>query len=234
MCEMLAASFAEARPFSELAAYAAGLEELGVAGFGWGVAWLDGDGTVRGTKGPGRFVDEGRHDTDLLARRSTRFLVHLRRPSRLSTLDMADTQPFFDGTDSAFCHNGLLARAEELRHRYSALLEGRADSEIGWRFFLDERAAGADTCTALRALDETFGGNMNLGVLTSSGELALYTRNATNRMWHFRLASAALASTDLHSDDDSLFERVFPVATDRRLLDPASTVVLAAAEAAAA
>ncbi|HET9091586.1 MAG TPA: hypothetical protein VFN50_04200, partial [Acidimicrobiales bacterium] len=64
MCEMLAASFPEARPFSDLAEAAAGLEAYGLGSFGWGVAWL-GDGVVRGTRGLGRFRDEGMTDERL-------------------------------------------------------------------------------------------------------------------------------------------------------------------------
>ncbi|MGH9299262.1 MAG: hypothetical protein ACRDZT_05045, partial [Acidimicrobiales bacterium] len=112
VCEMLAASFPEARPFEVLATATAALEEYGLGGFGWGVAWLGDDFSVHGVKGLGRYRDEGLENTELRRQYSRRFLVHLRRPNRLSTIQMADTQPFFDGTRSAWCHNGMLEAAE--------------------------------------------------------------------------------------------------------------------------
>ncbi|MGH9303605.1 MAG: class II glutamine amidotransferase [Acidimicrobiales bacterium] len=234
MCEMLAAWFPEAHPFAELASSAASLEEYGLGGFGWGVAWLDPSGSVVGRRGLGRYRDEGPSDNVLSKVASTRFLVHLRRPSRLSTVQMADTQPFLDDSRSAFCHNGFLERAEEMRHLYQGRLHGRADSEVGWQFFLDRRAAGAESGAALRAVDEAFGGNVNLGFLGADGELALYGHNPTNFMWRFRLGSGLLAATSLHSDDDSLFELVFPGATGRERLEQRTAIVLDGSEAAAA
>lgn len=232
MCEMLAASFREARPFAELAGIAAGLEEYGLGSFGWGVAWLDEDAGVAGIRGLGRFRDEGEHNEALLAISSRRFLVHLRRPSQLSTIQMADTQPFFEGSDSAWCHNGFLERAEELRPAYARLLEGRADSEVGWRYFLERRDAGADAVEALAAVDDAFGGKVNLGYLGADGELALYSQNATNRMWRFALGDASLATTDLHSDDRSVFDLVIPQATDPERIAQGTGFLLAAADVA--
>ncbi len=223
MCEMLVAAYGEARPFGDLAPVVSGLEQLGLAGFGWGVAWLDEDaGAVRGIRGLGRYRDEGMRCDSLLARTSRRFLVHLRRPSQLSTVQMADTQPFFDGDRSAWCHNGFLERANELRGRFEGRLHGRADSEVGWQFFLDRVAAGADALSALKAVDEEFGGKVNLAYLTADGELSIYSRNETNRMWQFRLDDGDIAATDLHSDDSSLFDLVVPRATDRRRVAPGS------------
>jgi predicted glutamine amidotransferase len=229
MCEMLAASFPEARPFAELAGIVAGLEEYGLGSFGWGVAWLE-DGAVRGIRGLGRFRDEGIADENLLTTRSRRFLVHLRRPSRLSTIQMADTQPFFEGTESAWCHNGFLDRAAELRHEFEGELRGQADSEVGWRFFLARLAEGLDACSALRNVGETFGGKANLGFLSASGELALYSQNASNRMWRFSIDEADFATTDLHSDDNSVFDLVVPKARARQRVEPGTAFLLAPAD----
>jgi hypothetical protein len=46
-------------------------------------------------------------------------------------------------------------------------------------------------------------------------------------MWHFRLGDAELASTDLHSADNSVFDLVFPAATDRELIEPGTALRLA-------
>ena len=226
MCELLAASFPEPQPFAFLADAVAGLEEYGLGSFGWGVAWL-GDGAVYETRGLGRFRDEGLGDVELLEQSSRRFLVHLRRPSKLSTVQMADTQPFLNDGCSAWCHNGFLERADALRDNFKGRLKGEADSEVGWIYFLDRMEAGADCCTAFADVDGTFGGHVNLGYLGSDGELAVYSRNSSNRMWHFRLGDVELASTDLHSADDSVFDLVFPAATDRELIEPGTALRLA-------
>ncbi len=227
MCELLVVAFEAARPFGELAPVAAGLEELGVAGFGWGVAWLDErTGVVRGVKGIGRFRDEGRHETTLSATTSRRFVIHLRRPSRLSTVQMADTQPFVDAASGAWCHNGFLARAEELRPQFARRLHGRADSEVGWQYFCDRMAGGDDALDALRAVDEVFGGKMNLAYLGVDADLCIYSRNSTNRFWRFSLDGAEMAATGLHSEDDSLFELLVPAASDRVLLAPGTALRL--------
>lgn len=232
MCELLVAAFETPRPFRVLSPIATGLEELGVAGFGWGVAWLDEPaGAVRSTKGLGRFREEGQRMATLLTTASRRFLVHLRRPSQLSTIQLADTQPFLDGERSAWCHNGFLERAEEFRARYAGRLHGRADSEVGWQYFLDRVAQGAAPVEALRAVDEEFGGKVNLAYLGSDGELSIYSRNDTNRFWRFSLEGGEMAATDLHSSDSSVFDFVMPRATDRELLEPGSALRLAGPDA---
>jgi predicted glutamine amidotransferase len=232
VCELLLAAFPTARPFRDLVAVASGLEEFGVAGFGWGVAWLDEpQGAVRAVKGLGRFRDEGPHHVTLSTQTSRRFVVHLRRPSRLSTVQMADTQPFLDAESSAWCHNGFLARSEELRHQFVDRLHGRADSEVGWQYFLDRMVAGADPLDALRAVDDTFQGKMNLAYLGRDGDLCIYSRNSTNRLWRFSLDGGEMAATDLHSADSSLFDLVLQRASDRELLLPGSAVRLAPPDA---
>lgn len=221
MCELLVAAFDEPRPFRSIAPLAAGLEEFGLGGFGWGVAWLDAARpSVAGLRGLGRFREEGCANEELLEQRSARFVVHLRRPSKLSTVQMADTQPFFDGERSAWCHNGFLERAEELRGRFAARLKGRADSEVGWQYFLEKRQEGLEALPALHSVDEAFGGKVNLVYLDSQGELSIYSRNETNRMWRFSLDGGEFAATDLHSDDGSLFEIVVPGSSERRRVEP--------------
>jgi glutamine phosphoribosylpyrophosphate amidotransferase len=226
VCELLAVGFAAPTPFEELVGYAQALERLGVAGFGWGVAWLEPTG-VAVSRGTGRFADEAVSDPALRARSSRRFLVHLRRPNKLSTVSMADTQPFAWDGRHAFCHNGYLKRADELRDRYRGRLRGRADSEVGSLFFRDRLAEGAPPEVALREVDETFGGNVNLGYLGAQGMLTVYSHHEANRLWRFRQGAAELAATGLHSDDDSLFDLVFPEAVERRVVQPGSSATVA-------
>ncbi len=198
------------------------LEIYGLGSFGWGMAWLDAAGRVQVRRDIGRFVDQGANDEALGRQTSERFLVHLRRPSRLSTVALADTQPFVRDDRVAFCHNGFLDQAEVLRVRYRGRLSGHADSEVGWMFFLDLLAAGASPEVALLEVDQAFGGKVNLGYLGADGKLAIYSNNDTNAMWRFRLDDAELATTALHSDDTSVFDLVFPTATDRHLVGTAT------------
>jgi hypothetical protein len=224
MCEILAACFEEERSLEELAPLIVGLELYGIAKFGWGVAWRSDDGAILGARGLGRFEDEALSDERLMAQRSNRFLVHLRRPSQLSTIHLPDTQPFFDGETSAFCHNGYLDRADDLRTGFDGRLEGRADSEVGWQFFLDELARGVAPLVAMAAVDATFGGKVNLGYLAANGELDIYSQNTMNRMWRFLWGGGVLAATDMHSDDGSLFDLVVGDVTERECLAPGTAL----------
>jgi hypothetical protein len=234
MCEVLAAAFDRPRPFADLAGDTSRLERLGLGGFGWGVAWCAPGGTVELARGTGRFAEEGAADPALAAVESARFLIHLRRPSRLSTIQLADTQPFVWAGRHAFCHNGFLERAEQLRPEFAGELHGRADSEVGWAFFRRRLAGGATPGEALREVDEAFGGEVNLGYLGADGTLAMYSRHSENRLWTFALAGGRFAATGLHSDDESLFDLVFPAGTERRRIDPGGCLQLAGPLAAAA
>lgn len=236
MCELLAAAWERPLPFGRLVDRVVRLERWGISSFGWGVAWLDEDGRVRVDRGLGRFQDEAPVREELVRARGTRFLVHLRRPSRLSTVQLADTQPFPEGDRHAFCHNGFLARAESVRPRFAAGLGGAADSEVGWAFLKEQLAGGLPPADGLRAVDDAFGGTMNLGYLDSTGRLLVYARNELNPMWRFCLIErdsggavrGDVAATSLHSIDETLFDVVFPDATDRGLLPTATSVSLEA------
>jgi predicted glutamine amidotransferase len=221
---MLAAAWPTPQPYTALHDWVEGLERFGLGSFGWGVAWLTEAGEVRVERGLGRYTDEVA-DTGVLGVTSDRFLVHLRRPNKLSTVQFADTQPFFRGTEYAFAHNGFLDRAETLRPSYEDRLAGGADSEVGWCFLQDRLDEGTEPLDVLREVDETFSGKVNLGYLDRRGRLAVYSHNLSNAMWRFSARGADIASTALHSDDDSVFTLVYPESTDRRLV-PAGTAVL--------
>lgn len=222
MCEILAVAAKEKISFDSILPWASELERLGVAGFGWGVAWLDAARVCR-YRDSGRLADDADGVAGLASVRSSRFLVHLRRPSRLSTLATADTQPFLDSVDEergegrvAFCHNGYLERHAELRPRFRGRLRGRADSEVGFQLLLDRLAAGDDPAGALSAVHERLGGAANLGLLDAGDGLLVYSSHPENPFWRFDVGGMAVAATGLHSDDDSLFELLFEDATGRR------------------
>ena len=214
MCELMAVSWPQPEPFARVAPWALEFERLGVTGFGWGTAWLDEGGRVQAYRRPTTMAadDEGRERLADVA--STRFLVHLRRPSRLSTTQLADTQPFTteDG-GFAFCHNGHFERHEDLRFRFAGRLRGLADSEVGFCLLEDQLAVGLNVPGAAGgALQEVYrqlGGRANLGYLGSDGELLVYGANTWNPLWQFGFQGASVAATGLHSDDRSLFDLLF-------------------------
>jgi predicted glutamine amidotransferase len=227
VCEILALACEEPRSFTDVHGWAGLLEHYGLGGFGWGVAWLDDDsGSVRVDRGLGRYADEAESHDELMAATSRRFLVHLRRPNKLSTVQMADTQPFVHDGSYALCHNGFFDRAEALRPPYAERLLGGADSEVGWLFFQERLEAGVKPVDALVEVDETFQGKVNLGYLGADSTLALYTRNVNNAMWQFEIDGAHVVSTGVHSDDDSVFQLVYPDSSDPRLVPTGTAVTL--------
>jgi predicted glutamine amidotransferase len=225
VCELLAVACDGPEPYSSLHEWVSALEVYGLGSFGWGVAWLGDDDAVHVERGLGRYADEI-GERDVMGTKSRRFLVHLRRPNKLSTVQYADTQPFARGGEFAFCHNGFFDRAEVLRPSYEDRLAGGADSEVGWCFVQDRIDEGVPPVDVLREVDETFQGRVNLGYLDRTGTLAVYGHNLSNAMWHFTADGADVASTALHSDDDSVFNLIYPQSTDRRLVPAGTAVVL--------
>jgi predicted glutamine amidotransferase len=223
MCEFIAAAWDRPVPYARLDKWAADLERYGLGSFGWGVAWVS-EGEVQVERGLGRYVDEAPWRARLQAVESTRFLVHLRRPSKLSTIAPADTQPFPSAGRYAFCHNGFLKRAEQYRSEYASELQGSADSEVGWRYFDELVAAGWAATDALRSVDERFGGEVNLGYLDADNVLAIYTRSDSNPMWRFSVDGGRVATTALHSSDASVFDFVYPGVGERRFIPPTTAL----------
>ena len=162
---------------------------------------------------------------ELGAVQSTRFLIHFRRPTLLSTIQLADTQPFLtDRHDLAFCHNGLFNEAETYRPGYAGRLAGAADSEVGFCMLQDLVEAGTSICDALAIVHAKLGGNANLATLDSRGVLALFSKHERNQFWTFRMGDADIAATELHSTDGSLFNLIFPGATDRAVVDESAVL----------
>ena len=224
MCEILAAAWPEARPFSVLLPFVRKMERFGLAGFGWGVAWLAG-GSVVGYRRPTTVASDraGRGNLDSVA--STRFLIHLRRPSRLSTTRLADTQPFVEsGGAFAFCHNGSFRSHERYRDRFAGRLQGQADSEVGFRLFEDLLTRFGEPAAGLREVARRLGGSANLGYLGADGRLLVRPGHPGNLVWRFRMDGGEMAATELHSRDRSLFDLVFPQATDPSVVEDLADV----------
>jgi Glutamine amidotransferase domain len=229
MCEHFIARAAEPFPLAELWPFAERLERFGIAGFGWGAAWIADDGGLRSHRALPAFRDDPDGRERVGREASTAVLVHLRRPSRLSTLTVPDTQPFDDPAGRySFSHNGDLRDYQRLRtvYRKEGRIHGRADTEVGARWLEDAWQHGEPPAHLLGALHDRFGGEANLAVLTADGTPHHYAGNTENPVFSFRLGRIGVVSTGIYSVDRSLFRFVAPRATDRRLVRLHTTVAL--------
>jgi glutamine phosphoribosylpyrophosphate amidotransferase len=228
MCEQFVARAIEPFRLDELWPFAERLERFGIAGFGWGAAWVDADGTLAAHRDLRAFRDDPGRDA-VGGTETTSALVHLRRPSKLSTLTLADTQPFGDPAGRyAFSHNGDLRDHRPWRTRYRAQgrIAGRADTEVGARWLEDAWHDGEPVPHLLAALHDQFGGQANFAVLAADGSPYHYAGNGENPVFTFRFGRIGLAATGIYSLDRSLFRFVAPGATERRLVRHRSTVAL--------
>jgi Glutamine amidotransferase domain len=228
MCEQFVAAAPMPFRIDDLWSFTERLERFGIAGFGWGAAWVGPDGELESHRDLHAFRDDpGRAEVGALE--TTALLVHLRRPSKLSTLDLPDTQPFMDPAGRyAFGHNGDFERHGERREGYrrDGRIQGRADSEVGARWLEDEWSDGRPASDLLAELHATFGGKANLALLSRDGCAYHYGGNPDNPVFSFRLGQIAIAATGIYSLDRSLFRFVAPSATERRLVRSRSTVAL--------
>lgn len=226
MCEFLAVASDDPTPLTHLVPWAMALESGGLAGFGWGVAWRTRDGRIEGYR-----TERGmREDVGGLERlhdlASDRFLLHLRRPSKLSTVGEPDSQPFIssDGT-FALCHNGYFQRADDRRGDYGSRLAGRADSEVGHLALSDLRAQGVPVAEALLKVNEDLDGRSNLAVLEATGTITVMAGLSFNPMWMFEHEGYVIATTSLSSQDESVFDMVYGEVTGQRPLSDVVTLV---------
>ena len=222
MCEHYVARAAEPFRLDELWPFTERLERYGIAGFGWGAAWIAADGRIESHRATRAFRDDPGREAVGVAE-TTAALVHLRRPSKLSTLGLADTQPFDDPAGRfSFSHNGDFRAVRTWRARFRAAgrIHGRADTEVGARWLEDawDGAAAGRPAQALATLHETFRGQANLSLLTADGDVTAYAGNTENPVFTFRLGPIGLASTGIYSLDRSIFRFVAPGATERDLV----------------
>jgi len=228
MCEHYVARASEPFRLDELWSFTDRLERYGIAGFGWGAAWLTAEGRLASYRDLRAFRDDPGREA-LGATETIAALVHLRRPSKLSTLGMADTQPFDDPAGRfSFSHNGDLRKIQTWRARYrrEGRIHGRADTEVGARWLEDAWPATPDPGRLLTTLHQTFGGQANLSVLTADGSACAYAGNTENPVFSFRLGRIGIASTGIYSIDRSVFRFVAPGAKQRRLVRIGATAVL--------
>ncbi len=228
MCEHYVARAADPFRLDELWPFTERLERYGIAGFSWGAAWIASDGGIESHRDTCAFLDDPARGR-IGAVETTAALVHLRRPSKLSTLGLADTQPFDDPSGRfSFSHNGDFRKVGAWRARYRAAgrIHGRADTEVGARWLEDAWDGGIGPITVLSTLHETFGGQANLSLLTADGGVRAYAGNTENPVFTFRLGRIGLASTGIYSLDRSIFRFAAPDATERKLVRVGATVML--------
>jgi glutamine phosphoribosylpyrophosphate amidotransferase len=228
MCEHYVARAADPFRLDELWPFTERLERYGIAGFGWGAAWVAADGRIESHRDTSAFLDDPARGR-IGAVETTAALVHLRRPSKLSTLGLADTQPFDDPAGRfSFSHNGDFRKVRTWRAHYRAAgrIHGRADTEVGARWLEDAWDTVAGPNPVLATLHETFGGQANLSLLTAGGDVSAYAGNTENPVFTFRLGRVGLASTGIYSLDRSIFRFAAPHATERRLVRVGATVML--------
>lgn len=225
MCEMLLVR--SERPFQlrEVFSTAEALERYGIAGFGWGVAWLE-NGIIRCFKSPGRLTYEPMLVWGLAEHETNACLFHLRRPSLLCTISEVNTQPYVDGDSIAFGHNGFFERHTEFRAKFQSEVFGESDSEIGFHMYCRQVHNGFDPCTAMQAtINALIGeGDANVIALHSDGTVIASGRNRMNRLFWFRGERFEGLVTELHSKDNTIFERVLPWVHEVRQVTEAKSI----------
>ena len=228
MCEQFVARAALPFRLDDLWPLARAMERYGIAGFGWGIAWLGADGSLTTHRAIGAFADDPAVDA-LGATETTSVLVHLRRPSKLSTLQLPDTQPFADPRGRfAFAHNGDFAvwRPARTVYRDQGRINGRADSEVAQRRLEDAWSEPDAAPGLLASLHADMGGPSNLALIDGVGTVYHHAGNRENPVFSFRLGSIGIVSTGLYSIDRSLFAFAAHGATNRRLVRLATTITL--------
>jgi hypothetical protein len=220
MCEQFVARSDSPFAIADVWGLAERLERFGLAGFGWGAAWVTPEGHLAIHRDVRAFRDDPeRHEVG--RNETTSLIVHLRRPSRLSTLTMPDTQPFEDPAGRfAFSHNGDLREHRRWRDRYrtQGRIHGRADSEVAARWLEDEWEPAERPAHLLGALHDALGGEANFAILLPDGTAHHYAGNPENPVFSYRLGSVRVLSTGIYSVDRSLFAYVCPDARDRRVV----------------
>ncbi len=188
------------------------LDQYGLASFGWGITWTDGNRLFRYRSVLGIRQDPTAEDA-LRGLLLTRGFIHLRRPSRMSTIGHLNAQPY-QSPDArwAFAHNGYFARYREYVAAYQSELQGTSDSEVGFLLCRDQLSQGLSLEESLKETHRLLEGKANLMALDTEGRLAVYAGNPENFLYTFSVGTVHLAATSLHSPDHFIFDTIFPSA----------------------
>ena len=230
MCEILVVGADTPVPYTRLEPWVLALERYGIAGWGWGSAHLEADGSVNVRRAVGRLGEAPAALDELRGLASRRWLFHLRRPLRLPNV-LEDMQPFYSAAlDFAYAHNGDFTNAEQFRHQFDGLLHGRVDSEIGFRMTERLMQEGRTLEGALDGTLETLGGTSNIAIMYHGGNVWIYGKAMFNKLWRFDIDDLSCASTSMIMADESFFELVYGVLPqDRELVRGARSLLPAVA-----
>jgi len=209
MCEILALKSDSTFYLAEVIPYAAVMEKYGIAGFGWGVAWLAG-GELKCFRSVGKIQEDVLAHISIGKEKTSACLFHLRRPSFLGTISLENTQPFVEAGRFAFAHNGFFAGYESVRRRLAGELKGDSDSEVGFRFYAERLRGMPPDQAILKTVDDlTADGSANVVTIHAGGDIHAVARNRANQMFSFRGAGYRGIVTELHSHDHTLFRKFF-------------------------
>ena len=231
MCEILVVGSEEPVPFTRLETWVLREEKYGIAGWGWGEAHLDADGGLHVQRKVGKLAEDPESLEQLRKTESRRWVFHLRRPLRLPNV-LEDLQPFYsDSLEFAYAHNGDFEKADQFRDQFEGLLEGRVDSEVGFRMTERYLSEGNTLLDSLDRTLETLGGTSNVAIICKDGRVFIYGKARFNKLWQFRVGDLVCASTSLIFSDESFFDLIFDdVPTERervpdilQLLEPVTT-----------
>ena len=230
MCEHFIARAAEPFRLDALWPFTERLERFGIAGFGWGAAWLGRDGRPgvlpRPPCVPGRPGSRARRrdrddrrarpppsaieavDADAAGHPAVR---RSRRPLRLQP----QRRP------------ARLPDASRARYRADGRIHGRADTEVAARW-LEDAWPGGRPCRVCsdRAARAVRRAGQPRGARGRTGRRTTTPATRENPLFAFRLGRIGIASTGIYSLDRSLFRLVAPGATDRRLVRTGSIIEL--------
>lgn len=218
MCEILLIRSSSGSPFklSWALSLARSVEYWGIAGFGWGVAWWDaGQERVSVYKREIALSQDDQAELILSDTSTPCALIHLRRPTLLSTVSNSDTQPFLNEQHGfAFAHNGVFSNKYK---QYQSILpqfrkqSGRADSIIG-ALLIADYLPNLSLPQALLKTHAALRGPSNIALIGPDCTAIIYAANRGNRLYRFSFQGCDIISTELHSPDDTLFRMVFPEA----------------------
>ena len=209
MCEHFVARAAEPFRLDELWPFTERLERFGIAGFGWGAAWPMPSGSSARYRDIRAFRDDpGRDDVGRVE--TTAALVHLRRPSKLSTLgsptrSRSTTRPAASrsATTATSARSARGGRATATRAGSTAGPTPRSARAGSRTAGTDGRAGDAPRATLH---DDVRRPGEPRDARPPTATSRHYAGNTENPVFTFRLGRIGIASTGIYSLDRSLFQ----------------------------
>ena len=219
MCEIIVAGADAPIEFNRIESWVLKAEKYGIAGWGWGIAYLTEDGKVDVERRVGKLGEDERWLDHYRNIESPRWLFHFRRPLRLPNV-VEDLQPFYsDKLEFAYAHNGEFEKADEFRSEFPNQLDGQVDSEVGFRMTEQHLFEGLSLGHACLSTLNTLGGTANVAVLYHDGQIWIDGNAKFNKLWQFQLDGMTFASTSLIFSDESFFDLVYDeLPTERKLV----------------